>query len=721
MKINTAEEMVKSGGLGEGNAFSIAASSKAFEVLSSNLYQNKILAVIREISCNAADAHKLAGRPLADIDVHLPTFGEPWFSVRDYGPSLSHDAVLKLYTTYFLSTKDSDNELIGGFGLGSKAPFAVADQFTVTTWRDGLKRTYVCYKQNGVPQINKVGEDASSEPTGLEVKVAVKSGTVSQWVTEAHTYFGWWPEVPAALKNVTHHSRADNFLVKSDRNVGAFPAWAMLKEGTFDARPRVVMGLVPYALELGAIPGLPQDLVQQFTSGNLLLSFDVGELEINPSRETLSYDPATCAAITRRLREVSDGLVKQIEDSISTAPTLWDARKLAVELQQSSSLYRFVERVAKKVRWQGQQVFGPVSLDLAKDFDAPAAAHFYMKRNYRKTWIKAVTMYGEYVHHANRGHATIALLFHETTITAKTYKKVAHYMTETWPEVTVPHYSGSSVKQNPSYEAVIITGPQFDNFEKVCADKGLPPVLKVADLPDPPAAPKNKGTMPAKTQGYRFKKDGGYELVRTPLDLTGGGYYVPFEDGYPAANSVRDAIQVGLLSADEVIGISYSRLKTKAVQTMLEDNGWEEFILSKALAGFTDQDVEEQVQYSRLRDLTSSYVGVGNSSDAVKKYFTNGVTVWKGRWKDTDLEEAADYVLGVQKFYSATKTVVWNRFYSFLMTERSDAVNRANQKHAEYEALVDAACAKHPMLTLLNWAALQKSDLAQVVDYLKRS
>ena len=37
--------------------FRIEASSKAFEILANNLYKDKILAVVRELSCNAFDAH----------------------------------------------------------------------------------------------------------------------------------------------------------------------------------------------------------------------------------------------------------------------------------------------------------------------------------------------------------------------------------------------------------------------------------------------------------------------------------------------------------------------------------------------------------------------------------------------------------------------------------------------------------------------------------------
>ncbi|NKX37731.1 hypothetical protein HGG70_07340, partial [Rhodobacteraceae bacterium R_SAG4] len=44
-------------------AFSISQNAEFFEVLSSTLYSNKKLAVVREVLCNAWDAHLMVERP----------------------------------------------------------------------------------------------------------------------------------------------------------------------------------------------------------------------------------------------------------------------------------------------------------------------------------------------------------------------------------------------------------------------------------------------------------------------------------------------------------------------------------------------------------------------------------------------------------------------------------------------------------------------------------
>ena len=123
--------------VGEVGEFRIRNSAKAFNILSSGLYANKIKAVIRELSCNAVDSHIAAGKTDTPFDIHLPNSLEPWFSIRDYGIGLNHDQVTNLYTTYFESTKTDSNEFIGALGLGSKSPFSYTENFTVTAIKDG--------------------------------------------------------------------------------------------------------------------------------------------------------------------------------------------------------------------------------------------------------------------------------------------------------------------------------------------------------------------------------------------------------------------------------------------------------------------------------------------------------------------------------------------------------------------------------------------------------
>ena len=156
--------------------FKINATAKAFAILSSGLYTDKIRAVIRELSCNAYDAHVMVGTPKKPFEVHLPNQFEPYFRVTDFGPGLSEADIYGLYTTYFSSTKTDSNEYIGALGLGSKSPFSYSQTFTVTSRHGGMKKIYSAFlTDEGMPSIVKMSEEVHDGPDGMDVQMAVKS------------------------------------------------------------------------------------------------------------------------------------------------------------------------------------------------------------------------------------------------------------------------------------------------------------------------------------------------------------------------------------------------------------------------------------------------------------------------------------------------------------------------------------------------------------------
>src|SRR5664279_1326601 len=80
-----------------------------------NLYSDAPLAVLREYSTNARDAHQAAGvdRP---IEVSLPTALDPTLRVRDFGVGLSEQDILGIYARYGSSTKRGSDEQVGRSG-----------------------------------------------------------------------------------------------------------------------------------------------------------------------------------------------------------------------------------------------------------------------------------------------------------------------------------------------------------------------------------------------------------------------------------------------------------------------------------------------------------------------------------------------------------------------------------------------------------------------------
>ena len=317
--------------VGEIGEFRIRNSAKAFSILSSGLYANKIRAIIRELSCNAVDSHTAAGKADTPFDVHLPNTLEPHFSIRDYGTGLSHDNVTNIYTTYFESTKTGSNDFIGALGLGSKSPFSYTDNFTVTAIKDGRKGIYTAFiNEAGVPSIALMMSEDTDEPSGVEVKFSVNDrydfGKFADEARQVYTYF--------ALRPVVTGSSNFQFRDVDYDTKDIIPGVHSYKDGR---RSVAVMGNIAYPIE---VPNADNTLgeLRQLLSCGLEMHFAIGELDFQASREGLSYIPQTIDAIKIKLEALNSALTVVLTKEADAIPNLWD-RALFLSKKKESSLW----------------------------------------------------------------------------------------------------------------------------------------------------------------------------------------------------------------------------------------------------------------------------------------------------------------------------------------------------------------------------------------------
>jgi len=157
--------------------FGISNSAEFFNILSSTLYKDQILAVVREVLCNAWDAHIEAG--CTHIPVQI-TLTEDKFTIRDFGTGIHRNDMGMIYGTYGNSTKKNDGKQTGGFGLGCKAPFAYTDHFEVISSHDGVRTIYNMSKSSaqamGKPGIVPIASFPTDE-SGLQVSINVANST----------------------------------------------------------------------------------------------------------------------------------------------------------------------------------------------------------------------------------------------------------------------------------------------------------------------------------------------------------------------------------------------------------------------------------------------------------------------------------------------------------------------------------------------------------------
>lgn len=314
MKIHTYEnDVVAKGGLISENDFTIAATSKAFKILSSSLYKDKILAIIRELCCNAYDSHVMNGNQDEPFLVKLPTTFNPTFEVRDYGTGLSDEDVMHLYSTYFSSTKISSNDVIGAFGLGSKSPFSYVDTFNVTSVFGGYRRCYTAFiNNNGTPSIAKVLTEKSDERTGVEVSMLVQPKDFSSFelrLERALEYFQVKPKV--INKSFSFNSydetvflEGENWRIISSKR----PKSSYTTLNVINTKGIAIQGSVAYPLSDSAF-NMTEIERRIINISGLILNVNIGELDVSASREELSYDERTISNIKRYLNQVNNAIV----------------------------------------------------------------------------------------------------------------------------------------------------------------------------------------------------------------------------------------------------------------------------------------------------------------------------------------------------------------------------------------------------------------------------
>lgn len=342
----------KSGIENQGISFGIKKDGLAhiFNVLRNQLYSNKILAVIREYSCNAYDAHVEVGNSEKFV-VTCPTLENPNFIVRDFGAGLSPSGIAEVYAYYGESTKRQSNELIGQLGLGSKSGFAYGDNFVIKSYFDGTLYTYNAFlDESMIGQILLMSEEQTSENNGVEIIIPVKLKDIFSFKENIANFFKYFKNKPV-VKNIEKefldsHWRTNDQVLFGDK-------WEFNKsKNSWDKTPSLmVVGNVAYPLDGNSVDSLPSIFHTEF-----VVYFEIGELEVSASRESLQFSPKTQNAIKKRFKGILEEITKTLSDKITNAKNLFEAKSIYNSLTSSTGeFYRF-KSFFQNVTWKNRAI-----------------------------------------------------------------------------------------------------------------------------------------------------------------------------------------------------------------------------------------------------------------------------------------------------------------------------------------------------------------------------
>lgn len=295
----------------EIESFGIAQTAEFFTVLSSTLYSNKPLAVVRETLCNAWDSHIVSGITLRAVQV---TVTDDKLIIRDFGAGIPHDLIHQIYCVYGNSTKENDGNQTGGFGLGSKSPFAYSDHFTVSNHFGGLKTVHAISKGSartqGKPD-RRVMVSVPTTETGVEVMIPVKSAADKNMFIKLVQQVAGFGEMNVELNgNLVPKipiSQAEGNMFLTTQTQGVSINKINVRYGN------VVYPVLPDAEYIGVYSKLAE-LMKEIPAKDrwnensfcLIMQAQPNTISVTPSRESLSLTETTIDT----LKELMNGVIE---------------------------------------------------------------------------------------------------------------------------------------------------------------------------------------------------------------------------------------------------------------------------------------------------------------------------------------------------------------------------------------------------------------------------
>ena len=159
------------------NSMRMNLTAQSYSLILENLYKDPMGSVLRELTTNAVEAHQMANST-RKVCIQLPNPLNTDLVIRDFGIGLTDEEIEKYLNCLFSSSKGEDNNMMGGFGLGSKSPLALVDSFTLVSVKDGYQYDYMWIKEKGqIPTPIFQDKSKTTRQNGITITVPLGSST----------------------------------------------------------------------------------------------------------------------------------------------------------------------------------------------------------------------------------------------------------------------------------------------------------------------------------------------------------------------------------------------------------------------------------------------------------------------------------------------------------------------------------------------------------------
>ena len=378
MRLGTHANSLETNTQAESQDFAIGDASVVIEILRNRLYEHKIRTPVQEYISNARDAVREVGKKDGEFIVVIPTALNPTFKIRDFGPGISPERMRDVFIRYGSSTKRGDDKQTGGFGLGCKSWWSYTDSFTIATFINGVKRSYVAHTGvNNQGRLDLISTEITTEKDGTEIQVAVRSGDVNEFRDAVSRAIYFWQDKPT-LRGVGDVPTLIKGLRVGEVEIFESRLIPSYIDERWNNEPLAIVDGIPYPINNKLKDGCKNLTgLTRFSKQKAIIYVPTGAVDIAASRE-------------------------QIADSDRTKKALEDIAAVAMK-----ELKSFIDKEFKAVKTPGEyiNVFQRLNkafyIDhgFAKYKDYIISGDHLQSPNFKKVSMTEVHCYGRYGHH----------------------------------------------------------------------------------------------------------------------------------------------------------------------------------------------------------------------------------------------------------------------------------------------------------------------------------
>ena len=365
MQIITKEQKFKTTAEKEEIKFEVDTLNPAIMIkIVSDMYPNPRQTLLTEYVQNALDSHGQAGCPETPVEIQLPSELEPNYIVRDRGIGMTEKDIKDTFKYVFRSTKNTDPDQLGGFGIG-KLVFGAYSGIMYLDLFDGENvQNFLVRLKDGFAGCQEQYISASKEQKGVQVTVPVFTKDIDYFREVAVFQYGFLRTQPKIIGEEAFFDEfnewtAKNLLVETkdglsrlyNNRTNDLPEFI----GSHTHHPQALIGGLPFKIDFGTLlqntsTKRDKDALEILQDRFFTIEFGPNDVDIVPSRDNLKYNMKTCRAVLHRMCQLMDRVYEYIEkemENIEELPELW---RKALDFKQQGLINT---AHVKQLEWDG--------------------------------------------------------------------------------------------------------------------------------------------------------------------------------------------------------------------------------------------------------------------------------------------------------------------------------------------------------------------------------